>query len=97
MEPHSPHEPSPDDLGAAQGGGRPKHFEGPTVRLNLQLPAETAKRIRHLAVEKGVSPSQIVHEWADLAQRYEILARRMDGLEDDDHQKMPDQNLSWWD
>jgi protein subunit release factor B len=71
--------------------------------MNLQLPAETAKRIRHLAVEKGVSPSQIVHEWASRAGTYEVLARRVEELkeelkeEQENNQKEADQNLSWWD
>ena len=49
-------------------GGRPRIFEGETARLNLHLPPETVKIIRILAVERGVSPSQLVDEWAKRAE-----------------------------
>ncbi len=41
-------------------GGRPRIFAEPTTRLNLFLPVETAKRIRIMAIQEGVSPSQLV-------------------------------------
>ena len=56
-------------------GGRPKLFEGPTVRLNLFVPEDTAKVIRHLAVEHGLSPSQLVDEWTRKAQLLGGIAR----------------------
>jgi predicted transcriptional regulator len=56
-------------------GGRPRIFEGETVRLNLFIPEETSKRIRHLAIEQGISPSQLVDEWARKAELLSAIAR----------------------
>lgn len=60
---------------APNKGGRPRLFEVPTVRLNLFIPEETAKRIRHFAVEQGVSPSQLIDEWAKRAELDKAIAR----------------------
>lgn len=60
---------------ASNRGGRPRLFDMPTVRLNLFIPQDTAKRIRHLAVEQGVSPSQLVDEWAKRAELDKTIAR----------------------
>lgn len=60
-------------------GGRPRLFDGPTVRLNLFVPEDTAKRIRHMAVDQGVSPSQLVDAWARRAELDSAVAR---GLKD---------------
>ena len=56
-------------------GGRPRLFNVPTVRLNLFLPEDAAKRIRHFAVEQGISPSQLVDEWARRAELDKAVAR----------------------
>jgi predicted transcriptional regulator len=56
-------------------GGRPRLFDVPTVRFNLFLPEDAAKRIRHFAVEQGVSPSQLVDEWARRAELDRAVAR----------------------
>jgi hypothetical protein len=56
-------------------GGRPRLFDVPTVRLNLFLPEDAAKRIRHFAVEQGISPSQLVDEWARRAELDKAVAR----------------------
>ena len=60
--------PTPDPGPPVNHGGRPRTFSGPTVRLNLFLPVETSKRIRHLAVDLGMSPSQLVDAWARRAE-----------------------------
>jgi len=51
-------------------GGRPRIFTEPTTRLNLFLPVETAKRIRIMAIQGGVSPSQFVD---DLAMKADLI------------------------
>ena len=56
-------------------GGRPRLFKVPTVRLNLFLPEDAAKRIRHFAVEQGISPSQLVDGWARRAELDRAVAR----------------------
>ena len=61
-------------------GGRPKLFKDePTSRLNLFLPQETVKRIRLMAVERGVSPSQLVDAWT---RRMEVIEGVTQGMED---------------
>lgn len=56
-------------------GGRPKIFDEPTTRLNLFLPLETVKHIRMMAVQGGVSPSQLVDDWAKKADLIQGIAR----------------------
>jgi len=63
-------------------GGRPRIFQEPTVRLNLFIPEATAKRIRHLAIESGVSPSQLVDDWAQRAELDMAIARGRKAVED---------------
>jgi predicted transcriptional regulator len=80
--------PMPSDPAVSQGG-RPRLFPGPTVRLNLFLPVESAKRVRHLAVEQGLSPSQLVDAWARRAELDWAVER---GLEDVAAGRMVDQD-----
>ncbi len=56
-------------------GGRPRVFVEPTTRLNLFLPVETAKRIRIMAIQEGMSPSQFVDDLASKADLILGLAR----------------------
>lgn len=56
-------------------GGRPRLYEGPTTRLNLLLPEDTVKLIRHMAIEEGTSPSQVVEHWARRAELDRAVAR----------------------
>lgn len=56
-------------------GGRPKIFDEPTTRLNLFLPLETVKHIRMMAVQSGVSPSQLVDDWAKKVDLIQGIAR----------------------
>jgi hypothetical protein len=56
-------------------GGRPRLFAEATVRLNLFVPEQTAKQIRHLAIDLGLSPSQLVDAWARKAELEEAVAR----------------------
>lgn len=69
----------PSPSGKDPRGGRPKIFEVPTSRLNLFLPQETVKRIRMMAVQQGVSPSQLVDVWA---RRMEVIEGVTRGMED---------------
>jgi len=67
---------------APSKGGRPKIFDVPTVRLNLFVPEGTAKLIRHLAVDRGVSPSQLVDEWARRVELDKAIARGRRAIEE---------------
>ncbi len=79
-------------------GGRPRLYDGPTVRLNLFLPEESAKVIRIIAVEEGISPSQVVDRWA---RRAELDRAMVSGLLDIqagrtiDHEEV-ERRLSKW-
>ena len=75
---------SPDATPAEQPprGGRPKLFSTPTVRLNLNIPEASAKRIRHISIELGVSPSQLIDEWARRAELDHAVARGMKAIEE---------------
>ena len=79
-------------------GGRPRIFQEPTVRLNLFIPEMTAKRIRHLAVEVGVSPSQLVDEWARRAELDMTIARGRKAVEEGRtvDQEEAERRLSRW-
>lgn len=63
-------------------GGRPRVFDVATVRLNLFLPEDAAKRIRLLAVEQGISPSQLVDGWARRAELDRAVARGRKAVEE---------------
>jgi predicted transcriptional regulator len=60
--------------------GRPKLFQSPTVRLNLHIPEGTAKSIRHLAIEQGISPSQLIDAWARKAEMDDAIARGLKAI-----------------
>jgi len=75
-DPTPPADPGPNR------GGRPRVFQVPTVRLNLFLPEDSAKRIRHYAVELGVSPSQLVDTWARRAELDRAIARGREDVQE---------------
>lgn len=50
--------------------GRPKTFEGPTTKVSVVVPSETARILRVMAAERGVSVAQLVD---DLAHREKLL------------------------
>ena len=80
-------------------GGRPKLYEGPTVRLNLLLPEDSAKLIRHIAVEEGMSPSQVIERWARQADLDRGIAQGLKDFREGrivDHEEVV-RRLSRWD
>jgi len=44
--------------------GRPRVFEGPTTKVSVVVPTETARWLRVMAAEREVSVSELVDEWA---------------------------------
>ena len=87
-----PPDPSPNR------GGRPRLFDVPTVRLNLFIPEDTAKLIRHFAIEQGLSPSQLVDEWARRDELDRALARGKAAVQEGRtvDQKEAERRLSRW-
>ena len=53
--------------------GRPKSFEGPTTKVSVLVPEETARMMRVMAAEKGVSIAQLVDDWARRARVVEAV------------------------
>ncbi len=55
--------------------GRPKSFEGPTTKVSVLVPEETARLMRVMAAEQGVSMAQLVDDWARRARVTESVDR----------------------
>ena len=55
--------------------GRPKTFEGPTTKVSVVVPTETARALRVMAAEQGVSVAQLVDEWTRKARLLEAVER----------------------
>jgi len=43
--------------------GRPRNFEGTTTKVSVIVPTETARALRVMAAEQGLSVAQLVDEW----------------------------------
>lgn len=52
----------------------------PSTTVRARVPAETAKRIRRLAKEKGTTESELIREALDLLDRRERRARAVEAL-----------------
>lgn len=68
-DPGSPSSPAP------RRGGRPKAFEGETVKVALFLPPELAGTLKALAAKHHQTPSNIVAEWIQGAEVREAMAQ----------------------
>jgi predicted transcriptional regulator len=55
--------------------GRPRSFEGPTTKVSVVVPTETAKALRVMAAEQGVSIAQLIDEWTRKARLLEAVER----------------------
>jgi len=64
--------------------GRPKSFEGPTTKVSVLVPDDTARLMRVLAAEKGVSVAQLVDAWARQARLLEAVERGRQAIEQGD-------------
>lgn len=61
--------------------GRPKSFEGPTTKVSVMVPEETARTMRIMAAEKGVSVAQLVDDWTRRATVVEAVERGRQAFE----------------
>jgi len=43
--------------------GRPRNFEGVTTKVSVLVPEETARAMRVMAAEQGLSVAQLVDAW----------------------------------
>ena len=55
--------------------GRPRIFEGPTTKVSVVVPSETARLLRVMAAERAVSVSELVEEWTRKARLMEAVER----------------------
>ncbi len=72
-DPGSPSSPAP------RRGGRPKAFEGETVKVALFLPPELAGTLKALAAKHHQTPSNLVAEWIRSAEVREAMAQGREG------------------
>ena len=55
--------------------GRPRTFEGPTTKISMVMPADTARTLRVMAAEQGVTIAQLIDEWTRKAQLMAAVER----------------------
>lgn len=55
--------------------GRPRTFEGPTTKVSVVVPSETARMLRVMAAEQGTSVAQLVDDWTRKARLLEAVER----------------------
>jgi predicted transcriptional regulator len=60
---------------AAMPMGRPRTFDGPTTKVSVVVPSETARLLRIMAAEQGVSVAQLVDDWTHKARLLEAVER----------------------
>jgi predicted transcriptional regulator len=56
-------------------GGRPKAFEGETVKIALFLPPDLAGTLKAFAARRRLTPSLVVADWIQVAEVREALDR----------------------
>lgn len=65
--------------------GRPRTFEGPTTKVSVVIPSETARMLRVMAAEQGVSVAQLVDDWTRKARLLEAVERGRKAIADGDY------------
>ena len=64
--------------------GRPRTFEGPTTKVSVIVPSATARDLRVMAAEQGVSVAQLVDDWTRKARLMEAVERGRRAIADGD-------------
>ncbi len=79
-------------------GGRPKAFQGETVKVALFLPPDLAGELKAFAARHRQTPSLVVAEWIQNAEVRETIARGRQAFEVGDVVSHDDalQRLSKW-
>lgn len=65
--------------------GRPKTFEGPTMKVSVVVPCETARIMRVMAAEQGVSVAQLVDNLAHRAKLLDAVERGRKAFSEGDY------------
>lgn len=55
--------------------GRPRTFEGPTTKVSMVMPTDTARVLRVMAAAQGVTIAQLIDEWTRKAQLMAAVER----------------------
>lgn len=79
-------------------GGRPKAFQGETVKVALFLPPDLAGELKALAARHRQTPSLMIADWIKRAEVREAISRGRQAFEDGDVVSHDDalQRLSKW-
>ena len=64
--------------------GRPRTFEGPTTKVSIVIPSETARTLRVMAAEQGVSVAQLVDDWTRKARLLDAVERGRQAIAEGD-------------
>ena len=64
--------------------GRPRIFEGPTTKVSVVVPSETARIMRVMAAERGVTVAQLVNNLAHREKLLEAVERGREALAEGD-------------
>ncbi|HLO66368.1 MAG TPA: hypothetical protein VK188_05075 [Holophaga sp.] len=78
--------------------GRPRNFEGETTKVSVVVPAETARALRVMAAERGVSIAQLVDEWTRKALIQDAVEKGRKAIADGDavsHEEMGRRLMKW--
>lgn len=65
-------------------GGRPKAFEGETVKVALFLPPDLAATLKAFAAKNRQTPSNVVADWIQGAEVREAIAQGREAFETGD-------------
>ena len=65
--------------------GRPRTFEGPTTKVSVVVPSETARLLRVMAAEQGVSVAQLVDDWTRKARLLDAVERGRRAIAEGDY------------
>jgi hypothetical protein len=78
--------------------GRPRSFGGPTTKVSMVVPKDTAVALRIMAAEHGVSISQLIDDWTRKARLAEAVERGRQAIADGDvleHQEVGVRLRNW--
>lgn len=78
--------------------GRPRSFDGPTTKVSMVVPKDTAVALRIMAAEHGVSISQLIDAWTRKARLAEAVDRGRQAIADGDvldHQEVGVRLRNW--
>jgi len=76
-----PHHPNANPESPRRQGGRPKAFQGETVKVALFLPPDLAGDLKAFAARHRQTPSLVVADWIKHAEVQEAISRGREDFE----------------